>query len=366
MKEKYRVCKRCLMDTSEPNITFDENGICNHCKKAERQLKKIIEGRNAFDLNKYFSQIRIDGRKKKYDCVVGLSGGVDSCYVIYFLKKHNVRPLAVHVDNGWNTELAVRNIKNLLETLDVDLYTYVLNWNEFRDIQLAMLKASTPDSEVPTDQFILPALALVADHYNVKHVITGGNTATESIVPKAWSNGQSDWKYIREIHKKFGQVPIKTYLYYTRMMKYYFDIKLRWLNILDYIDYNKNQAKAILIEECKWRDYGGKHYESFYTRFYQSYILTKKFGFDKRRMHLSNLIIAGQITRDEAIKELQEPLFEENSIRRDIEYFCEKMEITLDDFNEIMETPPMTFDDYPSYENDLIGRLIRKVAKFNE
>lgn len=361
MNDSIRICNRCVMDTTDPNIIFDTDGVCNHCKNAEIQLKNVMKKRSTFSLDAFVDQMKRDGVGKEYDCVVGLSGGVDSCFVIHLMKTMGVRPLAVHIDNGWNTELAVQNIKNLLEKLDVDLYTYVLNWEEFRDLQLSFLYASTPDCEIPTDHMIRPILSMVADYYKIKYVIFGINSATESILPKAWSYGHNDWKYIKNIHKRYGTLPLKTYVYHTRLMSYYFREKQEWFYLLDYIDYNKDEAKKLLIEKYSWRDYGGKHYESFYTRFYQSYILPTKFGFDKRKMHLSNLIVSGQITREEALTALKEPLFDEDQIKRDIEYFCEKMDISEDEFQKIMSLPPKTFDDYPSYENDFWGRIKRRV-----
>jgi len=354
-------CKRCVMDTTDPDIIFDENGICNHCKEAEKQLNNVLRKKEDFNVAEFVSKMKKNGRDKEYDCIVGLSGGVDSCYVIHLMKTMDVRPLAVHIDNGWNTELAVQNIKNLLERLDVDLYTYVLNWEEFRDLQLAFLKASTPDSEIPTDHMIRPILSMVADYYRVKYVIFGINSATESILPKSWSYGHNDWKYIKGIHDRFGTVPLKTFVYHTRMMSYFFREKQKWFYLLDYIDYSKDEAKKLLMEKYAWRDYGGKHYESFYTRFYQSYILPTKFGFDKRKMHLSNLIVSGQMSRAEAIQILNEPLYDDEQIKRDIEYFCEKMDIQKGEFQRIMALPIKTFNDYPSYENDIFGWLKRRM-----
>ncbi len=360
-KNNIQICTRCVMDSTDPDIVFDDDGVCNHCKNAEKQLQKVLEKKSRFNLQEFIVRMKKAGIGKEYDCIVGLSGGVDSCYAVHFMKSMGVRPLAVHIDNGWNTELAVQNIKNLLERLDVDLYTYVLNWEEFKDLQLAFLRASTPDSEIPTDHMIRPILSMVADCYNVKYVIFGFNSATESIVPKAWSHGHIDWKYIKGIHKRFGTVPLKTYVYHTRMMNYFFRVKQEWIPLLDYIDYSKEEAKKLLIEKYAWRDYGGKHYESFYTRFYQSYILPVKFGFDKRKMHLSNLIVSGQITRDEALEYLKEPLFDDEQIKRDMEYFYEKMDISEEEFARIMSLPPKKFDDYPSYENDLLGKLERRL-----
>lgn len=362
MKE-YQQCARCVMDTTDPDIQFDGEGVCNHCKSAKDFVDNLRKRKKEFDLDAYVRQMKRDGQGKEYDCVAGISGGVDSCYVICKLRSLGIRTLAVHIDNGWNTELSVYNIKKLMELTDTDLYTYVLNWQEFRDLQLAFLKASTPDSEIPTDQFISPTLALVADHYHVKYIVTGVNSETESIMPRAWSHGHTDWKYVKDIHKKYGTLPLKTYPYFTRMTRYYFNKKIEWFDILNYIDYNKQAAKQELMERYGWRDYGGKHYESFYTKFYQTYILPQKFGFDKRKMHLSSMIVSGQISRKKALEELGEPLYDVTGIERDITYFCEKMEISREEFEQIMKLPPRTFDDYISYENDAWGKARRKIGK---
>lgn len=361
--KKYQQCVRCVMDTSDPDIQFDENGVCNHCQSAEKFVQNLRVRKENFNLDAYVAQMKKDGQGKEYDCVAGISGGVDSCYVICKLKSMGLRTLAVHIDNGWNTELSVFNIKKLMEMTDTDLYTYVLNWQEFRDLQLAFLKASTPDSEIPTDQFIYPTLALVADHYHVKYIVTGVNSETESVMPRAWSHGHSDWKYVKGIHKKYGTLPIKTYPYFTRMIRCFFNERLKYFDVLNYINYNKQEAKKELMENYGWRDYGGKHYESFYTRFYQTYILPKKFGFDKRKMHLSSMIVSGQISREEAIEELAEPLYDTVEIERDIVYFCEKMEISREEFDAIMKAPPKTFDDYPSYENDVFGKMRKRIGR---
>ena len=319
-----RICNFCVMDSSDPDIIFYDEG-CSNCRRARRIMKNLSADKEEFDLKAYAEKIKSAGKNKKYDCIVGISGGVDSCYVMYIIKQLGLRPLAVHFDNGWNSELAVQNIRVLLEKLDVDLYTYVVNWQEFRDLQLAFLKASTPDIEIPTDHMIFAILALVADHYGIKYIVQGKNVSSESILPAQWSYGHDDWKYIKSVHKKYGTLPLKTYVYKDRLSSFYFRDKLEWFSILDYIDYDKEKAKQMLIDEFGWRDYGGKHYESFYTKFYQSYILPTKFGYDKRKAHYSSLIVAGQLSREEALIMLEEPLYDENDLKRDIEYFCEKM-----------------------------------------
>lgn len=361
----YRICNHCIMDTSDPDIIFYDEGDCSNCRRATKIMVDINEKKKNFNLAEFAQKVKNEGQGKEYDCIVGISGGVDSCYVMYLVKKLGLRPLAVHFDNGWNSELAVQNIRVLLEKLDIDLYTYVVNWQEFRDLQLAFLRASTPDSEIPTDHMIFALLALVADQYKVKYIIQGKNMSSESILPAHWSYGHDDWKYIKTVHKKYGTIPLKTYVYKNRMSNFYFRDKLEWFSILDYIDYDKEKAKNFLMKEYDWRDYGGKHYESFYTKFYQSYILPKKFGYDKRRAHYSSLIVSNQLTRDAAMNKMKEPLYDENQIERDIEYFCEKMQISRKEFNDIMEKKPLSYWDYKNYENDWFGKFLKKIIRLN-
>lgn len=359
----YQICNRCVMDTTDPDIVFDDQGICNHCKGAENALHKLKLNRESFDLSGFCDEIKKAGAKLKYDCIIGISGGVDSCYVMYLAKKYGLRPLAVHIDNGWDSELSVSNIQNLLVKLGVDLYSYVVDWQEFRDLQLSFLKASTPDSEIPTDHMIFPVMAAVAHKYGCKYVIMGHNSASESILPKAWSHGHFDWKYIKTIQKRFGTRKLKTYPYFNRVDWDYFTRKIEWFNILDYIEYDKEEAKKFLISEFDWKDYGGKHYESFYTKFYQTYILPVKFGYDKRRAHLSSLIVANQLDREEALRTLESKPYDEATLSKDVEYFCKKMQITEKEFEDIMALEPKSFWDYPNYENDTVGKILSGIAR---
>ena len=362
---EYRMCNYCVMDTSDQEIAFDEQGCCNHCRNAKKKLQEIEEKKIKFDPKAFSEEVKAAGKGKKYDCIVGISGGVDSCYVMYLTKKMGLRPLAVHFDNGWDSELAVQNIKNLLEKLGVDLYTYVVDWQEFRSLQLAFFRASTPDCEIPTDHMIFPVLGMIAHKYKCKYIIMGQNTTSESILPRSWSQGHYDWRYIRSVYKMHGEGSgkLKTFPHFDRPDYDYFMRKYVWFNILDYIDYDKEAAKRFLEEKYSWRDYGGKHYESFYTKFYQTYILPVKFGYDKRRMHLSSLIVAGQLTREEALEVLKTPPYDEKTIERDIEYFLEKMQISREEFDRIMQDKPMSYWDYPNNENDLTGRVIRTISK---
>jgi N-acetyl sugar amidotransferase len=346
----YQICTQCVMDTSDPDITFDSHGVCNHCRYREDVVRRrVLTGAAAErHVAQLVEQMKRDSAGKQYDCVIGVSGGVDSSFVAYKVKQLGLRPLAVHLDNGWDSELAVKNIENLLKILDIDLYTEVLDWEEFKDLQLAFLKASTPDSEVPTDHAIFAVLKQVMRRQGVKYLISGSNARTETHLPLAWSQGHFDWRYIKAIHARFGTVPLKTfphlgYFEAQRLLKS--DIA-----ILNYLDYVKEDAKAILERELGWKYYGGKHYESIYTRFYQGYVLPKKFGYDKRRAHLSSLICSGQTTREAALLELQQEPYPVDLQASDKEYVSKKFGLTEAEFDAIvMNAPPKSFWDYPSY-----------------
>lgn len=348
----YRICNRCVMDTTDPDIKFDSKGICNHCHEFKKNLpKRVLFGKEGKDkLNSIINKIKNDGRHKQYDCIVGLSGGVDSSYVAYMCKKLGLRPLAVHLDNGWNSELAVSNIENIISKLDLDLYTHVLDWREFKDLQLSFLKASTPDSEVPTDHAIYTILLKVAKEQNISYIMNGMNYLTEASVVPSWSYGHGDWKYIKFIHETFGNKKLNDYPYYTTWDMFYmlFIKRLKFISILNYINYNKDNAIKVLEKELGWKYYGGKHHESTYTKFYQAYILPSKFSIDKRKIHLSNGIQSGQISRDFALKKLNEPLYNEHQLQIDKEYISKKFDLTLDEFEEIMSLKPKYYSDYPN------------------
>jgi N-acetyl sugar amidotransferase len=351
----YRICARCVMDTTDPDITFDERGFCHHCRKAEEMLLRepycLPPEEKQRRLNDLVDQVRRDGQGKKYDCVIGISGGVDSTYVAYRVKELGLRALAVHLDNGWDSELAVANIEGVLKRLDIDLYTHVIDWEEFKDLQLAFLKASTPDSEIPTDHAIVSLLYRMAAREGLRHIIAGTNFATECIMPSAWSAGHTDWKYIKTLHARFGTRPLRTFPYRTLLRETWYRgaRRIRWVSFLDYMDYSKEEAIQLLQEKLGWRNYGGKHYESIYTRFYQAHILPTKFGFDKRRGHLSAMIVSGQLTRERALEELKKPLYDPVRLKEDKEYVISKFGLSAASFEAIMSLPPKRFLDYPSY-----------------
>ena len=348
LNKSYRQCTMCVMDTSDPDITFNSEGICSHCQSYQVKKKVFIGpiGQNKNRLDHIVQFCKSKGNRKPYDCIIGVSGGVDSTYVAYLVKSLGLRPLAVHLDNGWNTELAISNIKNVLAKLDIDLHTHVLEWEEFKNLQLAFLRASTPDSEIPSDHAIVALMRHIASQYNVP-VIWGVNYSSEAILPRAWSQGHMDWGYIKKVNRLFGNKKLKNYPHYSvwRLIYYKRIRRQRTFDILNYIEYDKEKAKAFLINELSWRDYGGKHYESTYTRIFQSYILPAKFGYDKRRAHYSSLILSGQMTRIQALELLKDPPYNVEKIELDIEYLIKKFQITRSEFDKIMQ------DELRSYEN---------------
>jgi N-acetyl sugar amidotransferase len=354
---EYRICRRCVMDTSDPEITFDGQGVCRHCHAYDRVVAACVvrgaEGRAR--LAAIAARIKEEGRRKRYDCIIGLSGGVDSSYVAWLVKQLGLRPLAVHLDNGWNSETAVRNIEQVVKKFGMDLHTHVLDWEEFRRLQVAFLRASTPDSEIPTDHAIVATLYHAARRHGVRWLIEGGNVVTESMVPRTWSHGHFDWRYIRHVNQAFGGAELASYPHLTA---FDFEVRLRLRNlerlqILHYVDYRKREALETLTRDAGWTPYGRKHYESIYTRFYQGYILPTKFGFDKRRAHLSCLVNNGELMREEALAELKEPAIPGGQLREDRAFVLKKLGLTEREFEAIMALPRKTFWDYPSYETGL-------------
>lgn len=339
------------MDTTDPQIGFDSAGICNHCKRYQSHLLALGgEEERAATLGKIVNALKQSGRGSDYDCVMGLSGGVDSSYLAHFaVTVLDLRPLVVHVDSGWNSELAVSNIENLCKSLEIDLHTLVIDWPEMRDLQLAFFRAGVANLDVPQDHAFNAAMLGEAKKYKVKNVLNGGNMQTESILPTAWGYDASDPMHLRAIHKAYGTIPLRTYPISSDIERLFVDPFLRRMKVyrpLEYIDYNKAAAKELLQKELGWRDYGGKHYESRFTKFFQAYYLPTKFGYDKRKAHLSSLIASGQLTRDEALTELEQPLYDPQELDQDITYFCKKLGISRGEFEEVMAAQPRTFRDF--------------------
>ncbi|AFY01374.1 N-acetyl sugar amidotransferase [Bdellovibrio bacteriovorus] len=349
---KYQVCSRCIMDTSDPEIKFDSAGVCNHCHRYdERALVELKHGpQGQKELADLVEVIKVDGKDKSYDCVIGVSGGVDSTMVAYKVKQMGLRPLAIHFDNGWNSELAVSNIEKTMKKLGIDLYTYVIDWNEFRDIQLSFIHAGVANIEAPTDHAIGALLYKMASKYGVKYLISGGNLETEGVMPSSWLYDNKDWKHIKGLHRIFGKVKLKTFPHYglLHMVYYVFFRGIKFVKVLNYAPYNKNEAMELFRREFDWVPYAGKHYESIFTKFYQAYILPQKFGYDKRRPHLSSLVLSGQMTRDEALKELEMPLYQADELARDKEYVLKKFGLSEMEFDRIMSEKPKSYKEYPS------------------
>jgi len=351
MIEEQKICSKCILDSTVPNIRFDEGGVCNYCKiheMLEKQYPLNEIGQRKF--KQLIEKIRIDGKGKEYDCVVGVSGGLDSSYTLYLTKKLGLRPLAIHLDNNWDSEIAINNIKKLCKKLNVDLRIIKVDWEEFKDLQLAFLKASTPDVEIPTDIAIQATLYKVAAEEGIRYVIDGHSFRTEGVAPLMWM--YADGRYIKSVYKRFGKnKKLQNYpnLTISKLLYYVFVKKIRYISLLEYIDYRKEEARKILKEEIGWEDYGGKHYESVYTRFVQSYLLPKKFNIDKRKAYFSALIRSGQMTRDEALEKIKEPPISKEQAEKDKKYVLEKLGLTEEEFEEIMRLLPKTFLDYPTY-----------------
>ena len=356
----YRQCSMSVMDNiADPDITFDENGICNYYYEyLEAEKQQVLKGEaGEKKYNEIIAQIKVDGKGKKYDCILGVSGGVDSTYLAYLANHAGLRVLCVHFDNGWNSELAVKNIQNIVEKCGFDLYTYVIDWEEFKDIQLAYFKANVIDIEAVTDIAIFSALDIICKEQGIKHIIDGRNVVTEVTLPQAWICKNTS--NLRDIHNRFGSMKRKAYPLMSPIRRRLVARSKPFQSwpLLNYVAYDKKVAKETIISELNWRDYGGKHYESVFTRFYQGYILPMKFKVDKRKAHLSNLIFSGQLTKVEALAELEQPIYPVSIFEQDLQFVLKKLGYTEGTFQTYLEKPAVAhqqynmslslFDEYP-------------------
>lgn len=366
--QPYQMCVRCIMDTSDPEITFDEEGVCSHCHTFDDSLGKtwLPNGEGRKILDGMIAEIKKAGQGKEYDCALGLSGGVDSSYLAYLaVKDFGLRPLAVHVDGGWNSPEAVRNIENIVKALDIDLFTYVIDWEEMRDLQAAFLKAGVANQDTPQDHAFFAKLFEFAVKNDIKYVLSGHNIATESVLPTAWGYNPRDDRQIKGIHKRFGSGKLKTFPI-ASIFKYFIyfpHIKgMKVLNPLNYVPYDKAKAMDVLKGELGWRYYGGKHFESRFTKFFQAYWLPEKFGFDKRRAHLSSLILSGQISREEALTEIEKPAYPPEQFEEDKEFIRKKLGFGAEEFEALMTAPTHSHLEYPSYV--WLVNLRRKIRRW--
>ena len=340
-KLKYKVCTNCVMDSSDSKIEFDQAGVCDHCRTYYSEILPIWNhgNRPKEELLNIIGSIKKKSRGKDFDCILGLSGGIDSSYLLHLVvKKFDLKPLVFHVDAGWNSQIAVNNIECMIDKLNLDLFTEVINWEEMKDLQLSFFKSGVPHIDAPQDHAFFASMYKFALKYNIKHIITGGNYSTECVRnPVEWMYYQSDSIQLKDIHKKFGIAPLKTFpitniLMHKFYLPYVKGIKL--LRLLDFMPYNKNKAKNILIKEYNWQEYPQKHFESRFTKFYESYWLPERFGFDTRKVQYSSLILTEQMTRKEAMSLLKKPSYDVENIKSDFNYIANKLDILVEDLEK--------------------------------
>ena len=351
---EYQQCTYCVMDTTDPDIVFDQNGQCNHCRSFIQKIKALTYQGASSDrqLSELVERIKVAGKNNPYDCLIGVSGGVDSSYTCYLAKNKGLRPLAVHMDNGWNAEEAVKNIKTVCQSLGIDYVSHVLKWEDFKDIQLAFLRASIVEMEIPTDVAIPHALHKVASENNIKYILSGGNMAAEAIMPRSWFYYPKDSKLMKSIHQKYGKKNIKSYPTFDYLDEIYYKFVkgIRIVYPLNHIPYSKPNARSILKSELGWIEYGGVHHESVFTRIVLSYLQPTKFGVDYRKCTLSAEICNNLISRDDALKKLKIPPYDETTIKEEKVYVAKKLGISLEEFEEIISLPPKSYRDYPNNE----------------
>lgn len=351
-EREYQRCTQCVMDTTDSKITFDEHGVCDHCRNFEKNIKPYWKpSENRFDeLEKIASKIRKEGEGREYDCILGLSGGADSSYMAYIAKEvMHLRPLAFVVDTGWNLNVAVENIEKIVKGLNLDMYTEVINWKEMADFQLAMFKSQISSQDAPQDHAIFAALYNYAAKHKIKYVLTGSNNSTEFIRPPVEWIYMNDLTLYKDIHKKFGKRPLNTYptcgiLRYRLLYRYVYGLQRFYP--LDYVVYDKAEAERFLHEKYGWMKYENKHYENVFTRFFEGYYLPTKFGFDTRKNVYSTQILAGTMTRDEALKSLETNPYDPDLMEQDKEYIAKKLGISVQEFDSIIGGENKTPMDY--------------------
>lgn len=352
-KTPYRICSNCIMDTSDSNITFDARGWCDYCNNYHTNILPNwhTDERGAQHIAAQVEQIKRDGKGRDHDCLIGISGGVDSSYVTYLAKaKFGLRPLLFHVDAGWNSQQAVNNIEKLVDGLGVDLHTEVVNWEEMKDLQLAFFKAQVPHLDTPQDHAFFAGLYNFAAKHKVKYILTGANYSTECVrEPLEWHYHASDLRQLRDIHRRFGTRPLKSFPLtdiFTYKLYYRFVKGVRIVKPLNDVPFHKESAMQELVDKYGWQKYAHKHYESRFTRFYEGYWLPTKFGYDKRRAHFSSLILTGQLSRADALEKIAIPAYNAEDVAQDFEYIATKLDLTVDELKQIMAGPNKTYKDY--------------------
>ena len=360
------ICSQCVMNTSDPNIIFDENGICDHCHDFENYVKPNwhTDERGRQELLKTVEKIKADGKGKDFDCLLGISGGVDSSYMLHLaVKEFGLRPLVFHVDGGWNSELAVHNINVMIDKLGLDLYTEVINWEEMKDFQLAFFKSGVPHIDIPQDHAFIATLYHFADKYNIKYILNGGNFSTECVqYPMKYYYYGTDMVQINDIKKRFGTMKMETYPFSSIYRHKIYLKYIRGINVvkpLNFMPYYKEQALALLEKEYGWKPYPQKHFESRFTRFFEGYWLPERFGFDPRRVMFSSLILTGQMAREDALEQMKKPAYNPETIEEDFNFIATKLGITREELQGYFNMPKKFYWDYKNQQN--LFRLGAKV-----
>jgi N-acetyl sugar amidotransferase len=358
------------MDTSDPGIRFNTEGVCNHCEtfKLTTQKEWFPNQEGAKHLATIIDKIRLDGRSAEYDCILGLSGGVDSSYLALKAKGWGLRPLVVHVDAGWNSELAVANIEKIVKHCQYDLHTHVVDWEDMRDLHLAYMRSGLSNQDVPQDHIFFSSLYHYATKNNIRYILSGGNIATEGIIALGWHGGSAmDSISLKAVHERYGERALKNY-HTISFWQYYiwfpFIKKMRTVRPLNFIPYNKEIAIQELELACGWRSYGRKHGESLFTKVFQNDFLPRKYGYDKRLPHLSSLIVSGQISRADAIKALDEPLYDPFELGNDLDYFCKKLRINRDQYEAFILGDHKDYEEFPNWTGRY--RVLKSVQRFVE
>lgn len=356
-KRKYQICTNCVMDTTDTKITFDDQGVCDHCN---RFYKDILPNWHTDEkgwqaLQKIVDKVKKEGKRKDFDCIMGMSGGADSSYLLYIAKeKLGLRPLVFSVDTGWNTQLAVNNIEQMVDKLGLDLYTEVIDWEEMRDLQLAFFKSGVSHIDLPQDHAIFAMMYSFAEKHKIKYILTGANYSTECVRnPLEWFYYGTDTRQIKDIHNKFGQQPLKKFplsniLMHKVYLRYFKGIKV--VTPLNYVPYIKEEAMQFLVDNFGWQKYPQKHFESRFTKFYEGYWLPERFGYDTRKVQFSSLILTKQMTREEALEKLSQPSYDKNTIAQDFEYIATKLGISVGELQGYMDLPKKSVKDYKSQE----------------
>lgn len=363
----YKICCNCVMDTTDSRITFDAKGVCDHCRTFFEKVKPNwhTDERGERELRAMVDEIKASGKGKDFDCIIGMSGGIDSSYLTYIATEFGLRPLVFHVDAGWNSQEAVNNIEKLVDQLGLDLYTEVIDWEEMRDLQLAYFKSGVPHIDSPQDHAFFATMYKFAEQHDIKYILTGANLSTECIRnPIEWMYYQSDAIQLKDIHARFGTKPLVNYpttsiLRHKIWLPYIKGIRV--VRPLNLVPYDKAAAVTLLVEKFGWQPYPQKHFESRFTRFYEGYWLPKKFGFDTRKVQFSSLIVTGQMTREEALEKLKTPALDAATVRQEFEYVANKLGISTEELQGYMDAPNKTYKDYKSQENFyLLGAKVMK------